>query len=449
MKIVIAGAGEVGSHLAKMLSTEANELTVIESNEARLSALAEDADIIPVHGDPTSIHAQKKAGVEESDLFIAVSPAQAQDVNLTSAMIAKKLGSKKVTARINNDEYLSDENRLLFKELGIDLLFYPEYIASSEIIELLNQTSTSEYMSFASGALQLMVFRLEEDAPIAGQSISELEFYTPESPFRTLAVSRNGETVIPGRDFVFKDNDLVFAISNRDGIREVAKYAGRDNFQVNKLMIIGGGRIGEMVAKKMEKKLDSVKIIERRPERCTELGNILKNTLIVNGDGRNIDLMMNEDLKDCDAVVAVTSSSEANILACMAAKRAGVPKTIAEVENIEYINLAENMGVDAVVNKKLSTASRIFRFTLSNKIRSVKCLNGSNAEVLEYIANPSSEITKRPIREIHFPKDAVIGGIIRGNKGIIAHGDTKVQSYDRVVILSLPSAISKITKFFV
>lgn len=449
MKIIIAGAGEVGSHLARMLDSESNDLTVIESNEQRLYALSEVADIVAVHGNPTSIEVLKKAGVEDSDLFIAVSPAQEQDVNLISAMLAKKLGSKKVTARINNDEYLSNENKLLFTELGIDLLFYPEFIAASEIMDLLNQTGTAEYMSFANGALQLVVFRLSEDAPIAGKSFSELDFFNSQSPYRTVAISRNGETIIPRGDFKFMENDLVFVISKREGVKEATSYSGRDSFDVRKLMIIGGGRIGEILAKKMEKRVDYIKVVELKPERCVYLSDVLEKTLVVNGDGRNIDLLMAEDMKECDAVVAVTSSSEANILACVAAKRVGVPKTIAEVENIEYINLAENMGVDAVINKKLTTAGRIFRFTLSNKIRSIKCLNGSNADMLEYIANPGSDITRAPLSRLKFPKDAIVGGIIRGNEAMIAHGDTQVKPYDRVVVFALPTALNKLNRFFV
>ncbi len=450
MKIVIAGAGEVGSYLSKMLNNnENNELTVIEPNEARLAKLAEEADILPVYGSPTSISVLEKADVGNSDLFIAVSPAQDQDVNLLSAILAKKMGSKKVTARINNDEYLSYDNKLFFTELGIDLLFYPEYIAAIDIIDLLSKTGTSEYMSFSNGALQLIVFRLGEDAPITGKKLSDLDFYNYETPYRTVAVSRAEGTIIPHGDFVFRENDLVFVISKKEGIKDAIMYSGKDSFEIKNLMIIGGGRIGEIVAKKMEKRLDYLKIIELRNERCMYLSDVLEKSLVMNGDGRNIDLLMEEDMRKCDAVVAVTSSSEANILACVAAKRAGVPQTIAEVENIEYIKLAESMGVDAVINKKHATAGRIFRFTISNKIRSVKCLNGSDAEVVEYIANPDSAITRAPIKDLKLPADSIIGGIIRGNAGIIAHGNTVVNPYDRVVVFALPHALNKLNKLFV
>ncbi|MDD2419130.1 MAG: Trk system potassium transporter TrkA [Bacteroidales bacterium] len=447
MKIIIAGAGEVGSHLAKMLSNEYHDLTIVDNDEMRLNRVAESADVITVFGSPTSIKTLAYAGAAKADLFIAVSPAQEQDVNLISALLAKKMGSTRVTARINNDEYLQNENKLLFTELGIDLLFYPEKIASHEIIDLLKQTGTSEFMDFSGGKLQLIVFRLEDGAPLLDKTMAD---YTAEGDlqYRAVAIAREGNTIIPRSNTRFKLHDLVFVISKRTGVQEVMSYSGKNNIDVRRLMIVGGGRIGEMVAKKLENTVDYIKLIERRRERCEYLNDSLNKTLVINGDARNTDLLIDEDVNDFDAFVAVTSSSETNILSCVMAKKMGVAKTIAEVENIDYIKLAEGMGVDAVINKKLITASRIFRFTLSNKVQSIKCLNGSDAEILEFIVNPNSTVTKGKIRDLSFPKDAIIGGIIRGNSSFIAVGDTEIKPYDRVVVFALPSALKKVNKFF-
>lgn len=449
MKIVIAGAGEVGSHLAKMLSNEYNDLTIIDNNESRLNKLAEFVDIVTVEGSPTSIRTLEKAGVPEADLFIAVSPAQEQDVNLISAMLAKKMGSKKVTARINNDEYLDHENKLLFTELGIDLLFYPEKIAAYEIIDLLRQTGTTEFMEFARGKLQMVVFRLEDGAPLISKSIYDLSAPDGDILFKAVAIARNGTTIIPNSEVKFQENDLVFVISTKEGVTEAMSFSGKNEIDIKRLMIVGGGRIGEMLARKLERDVEHIKIIEQRKERCEHLSEILNKSLIINGDGRNSDLLLEEDVKNMDAFVAVTSSSETNILSCVAAKKVGVGKTIAEVENIEYIKLAEGMGVDAVINKKLITAGRIFRFTLSNKVRSIKCLNGSDAEILEFIVNPNSLITTGPVKDLNFPKEAIIGGIIRGNESFIAKGDTNIKPYDRVVVFALPTALAKVNKFFI
>jgi trk system potassium uptake protein TrkA len=447
MKIVIAGAGEVGSHLAKMLSNEYHDLTIIDNDETRLNRVAESADVITVFGSPTSIKTLSYAGAAKADLFIAVSPSQEQDVNLISALLAKKMGSGRVTARINNDEYLQNENKLLFTEMGIDLLFYPEKIASHEIIDLLKQTGTSEFMDFSGGKLQLIVFRLEDGAPLLDKTMSD---YTGEGElqYRAVAIAREGKTIIPRSNTRFKLHDLVFVISKRTGVQEVMSYSGKNNIDVRRLMIVGGGRIGEMVAKKLENSVDYIKLIERRRERCDYLNESLNKALVINGDARNTDLLIEEDVNDFDAFVAVTSSSETNILSCVMAKKMGVAKTIAEVENIDYIKLAEGMGVDAVINKKLITASRIFRFTLSNKVQSIKCLNGSDAEILEFIVNPNSTVTRDKVRNLDFPKDAIIGGVIRGNNSFIAVGDTEIKPYDRVVVFALPTALKKVNKFF-
>lgn len=447
MKIIIAGAGEVGSHLAKMLSNEYHNLTIIDNDESRLNKVAEYSDVVTVFGSPTSIKTLSEAGAHKADLFIAVSPAQEQDVNLISALLAKKMGSGKVTARINNDEYLQTDNKLLFTDMGIDLLFYPEKIASHEIIDLLKQSGTSEFMDFSGGKLQLIVFRLEDGAPLIDKKMSD---YTPQGDqmYRAVAISREGKTIIPRSNTQFKEHDLVFVISKRAGVQEVMSYSGKNNIDVRRLMIVGGGRIGEMVAKKLEKSVDYIKLIERRRERCDYLNNSLDKTLVINGDARNTDLLIEEDVNDFDAFIAVTSSSETNILSSVMAKKMGVTKTIAEVENLDYIKLAEGMGVDAVINKKLITASRIFRFTLSNKVQSIKCLNGSDAEILEFIVNPNSLVTKEPLRNLGFPKDAIIGGIIRGTSSFIATGDSVIKAYDRVVVFALPAALKKVNKFF-
>ncbi len=448
MKIIIAGAGDVGSHLAKMLSNEYHDLTIIDNDEGRLSRVSESSDVITIFGSPTSITTLSQAGAAYADLFIAVSPAQEQDVNIISSLLAKKMGSTRVTARINNDEYLQNDNKILFTEMGIDLLFYPEKIASHEITDLLKQTGTSEFMDFSAGKLQLIVFRLDDGAPLIDKVLGDLTISGEEPLYRAVAIARDGQTLIPRRNTRFKEHDLVFVISKRAGVQEVMSYSGKDNINVRKLMIVGGGRIGEMVAKKLENTVDYIKLIELKKERCEILNERLSKTLVINGDARNTDLLIEEDVNGFDAFVAVTSSSETNILSCVMAKKMGVAKTIAEVENIDYIKLAESMGVDAVINKKLITASRIFRFTLSNKVQSIKCLNGSDAEVLEFIVNPNSLITRDKIRNLGFPKDAIIGGIIRGNHSVIALGDTEIKAYDRVVVFALPSALKKVNKFF-
>ena len=451
MRIVIAGAGEVGSHLAKMLSNESNDITVIDSNPERLNALSANADVITVEGNPSAIKVLMDAGVDKADLFIAVNPSESQDVNIVSAMLAKKLGSKKVTARINNEEYLSYENKFLFKEMGIDLLFYPEKIAAGEIAELLKRTASTNSMDFARGKLQIAVFKLEEDSPILGMNM--LEFSTLAAKdgqkFRVVAIARGDDTIIPKVDTKFKYHDLVFIISTRDGMSVLMGYLGKQDIEVNSLMILGGSPTAEILAQQMSRQIDSIKLIEMNKAKCLDLSERLPdNVIVVNGDGRNSDFLIEESIREYDAFVALTNSTETNILACVAAKSLGVSRTIAEVENIEYIKLAESMGVDAVINKKLITAGRIFKFTLSSKVRFIKYMSGTNAEVLEYIVAPDTAITKKPLKDTRFPHNAIVGGIIRGNESFIAVGDTHIQAYDRVAVFALPEAVKEVDKFF-
>ena len=447
MRIIVAGAGEIGSHLAKMLSMEYHEITVISPDEESLERISGESDIITVEGNSSSIETLIKAGVRNADLFIAVNPDSEQDINIVSSILAKKLGAKKVTARINNEEYQKNENRILFTDLGIDSLFYPEKIAATEIVNLLKQNTASEFMNYSHGKLQLIVYKLEECSPMVDRTVAELRERT-QNLFRSVAISRDNKTIIPKSATRFKVGDVVYLVSKKEGMEQALSLSGKSKVSVRNLMILGGGRIGEMVAKAMEKQVENIRLIDINPEKCAHLSEVLDKTLVINGDGRNSDLLMEEGLKDMEAFIAVTSSSETNILSCVVAKRMGISKVIAEVENFEYIKLAEEMGVDSVINKKLITAGKIFRFTLSNKVRSIKVLNGTDAVVLEFIVNTNSKITTGKLKDLHFPEEAIIGGFVRGNESFIADSESTIRPYDQVVVFANPDAVDKVDKFF-
>lgn len=451
MRIVIEGAGEVGSHLAKMLSRGANEITVIDNDEERLQKLESTVDITTVTGQLSSLKYLRMAGVDKADIFISVNPNTTQDVNIVSALLAKQLGCKKVCARIDNEEYLSYENKYLFTDMGIDLMFYPEKIAATEIIDQLKHTASSDAMDFAHGKLQMAVFKLEEDSPLLDLKLAEFTaaLSKDDLQFRVVAVSRGNDTLMPRYDMKFKYHDLIFIITKREGMAPLMKFLGKSNIEVNSVMILGGSAIGKIVASDICNQVDSVKVIDKDKDRCIELSEATDNNVIfVNGDGRNSDFLMEENIKDYDAFVAVTGKDEVNILACVVAKKFGVSRTIAEVENIEYIRLAEEMGVDAVINKKLLTVGKIFKMTLSDKVRFIKYMGGTNAEVIEYIATPGSAITKAPLKDLDFPSEAIIGGVIRGNSSIIAVGETQIEAYDRVAVFALPEAVKDVDRFF-
>lgn len=451
MRIVIGGAGQVGSYLAKMLSREANEITVIDSDAGRLAQLATTADVVTVQGLPSSIQVLKNAGVADADLFISVNPFVAQDVNIASALLAKKLGAKKVTARIIDEEYLAPENKLIFKEMGIDLMFFPEKIAAEEIADQLKHTASTDSMDFAHGKLQMAVFKIEENSPMLDMKLGEFVAQTSDAglQFRIIAIARGDDTIIPKVDTSFQYHDLVFTIAKREGMPVLMKFFGKNNIEVDKIMILGGSEIAEQLAKNIAHQVSEIKIIEKDKERCYELIEMLpSNVTIVNGDGRNSDLLAEENIKSYDAFAALSGSDETNVLACVIARKFGIERVVAQVENVEYIRIAEELGVDTVINKKLLTAAKMLKFTLSGKARTVKYMSGTKAEVLEYTVAPDSAITKGPLKNIGFPKNAIVGGVIRGNEAYIAVGDTTIEAYDRVAVFALPDAVKEVDKFF-
>lgn len=452
MQIVIAGAGEVGSHLAKMLRTEGHDVSVIDDNSQRIAKLEFYTDVEPIIGNPSSISVLKEAEVDKADLFVAVYPFAAQEINVISALIAKRLGAAKVMARISDEEYLSPENKLLFKELGIELMFYPERAAADEIIDFLRHNSTAETMEFARGKLQVAVFKLNEESPVLDMKLSE--FIKPLSPveasqFRVIAINRNEKTIIPRLNTKFQFGDLVFTISKREGVEALNRYFGKSNIHIESAFIFGGNSIAEMLACSLAKSGIAVKIVDEDKERCRQLSETLPASVrVVNGNGRNSDFLYEEGIHQYDAFIALTGSDETNVLSCVVAKKFGVARTVAEVENIEYIHLAEEMGIDNIINKKLLTAGRIFRLTLSGRAKFVRYMAGTNTEVIEYNVRPGSAITKGAIRNLDFPDNAIIGGVIRGNEASIAVGDTVIEPYDRVAVFTLPEAVKEVDSMF-
>ena len=454
MKIIIEGAGQVGSHLAKMLSQEGSEITVIDNNPERIRNLVSTADVATIQGPPSKIELLTEAGCAGADLFIAVNPTMNQSVNIVSALLAKRLGTKRVIARIDDEAYLAPENKLLFKDMGMDMMFFPEKSASEEILDMLRHSAATDSMDFARGKLQLAVFKLEDDSPLLDMNVKEfahaMKEKQGEAEFRIVAISRNGNTIIPSFDTSFKAFDYLYIITLRDGLPALTKFLGKDKLEVKRVMILGGSEIGQMVATRLaQQKLDDIKLIDIDAAKCRRLSEDLPDEVsVANGDVRNTDFLQDEDIRSYQAVVAVTGHDETNILTCVVAKKLGVPRVIAQVENLEYVRLAEEMGVDSVVNKKLVTASRIFKFTLSDKVRSVRYMSGTDAEVLEYTAAPGSKITKNILREVEFPQDAIIGGVIRGGDSFIAVGHTQIEAYDRVAVFALPDAVKDVDKLF-
>jgi trk system potassium uptake protein TrkA len=444
MKIVIAGIGEMGIHLAKMLSGHGHDITVIDTESKALAEVVSLADVITVEGDSTTFAILRKASVRKCDLFIAVHPVE--NTNILSAIMAKQLGAKKAIARIDNNEYLEPNNKEMFINMGIDYMFYPENIAAEQVISLLGHTSTTEFVDFSGGRLSLLVFRLEPTSPLVGREFSSFVM-DEESTYRTVAISRDGKTIIPHGADSYMVGDMIYVIARHDSVSDIMSLSGQGDVHIKNMMILGGSRIGVQIAQALQNDVN-IKLVEYNSEKANRLAGQLEKTLIINEDGRNTEAMLEEGLSNMDAFVAVTGRSETNILAAMLAKRMGAKKVIAEVENLNYINIADSVGVDTIINKKMVSASNIFRFTMATDVLDIRCLTGSDAEVLEFIVKPNSPATKAAIKDLGLPNDVTIGGIVRGDKVFIASGKTEISAYDRVVVFAMPSAISKVGYYF-
>lgn len=445
MRIIIAGAGDVGSHLAKMLTSENHDIVLIDIVEDKLRNIGSMHDLMTIHGSVTSISLLNDANIKKADLFIAVTGYEA--VNINSCILAKKLGAKKTIARIDNPEYLFLSCKEIFASVGLDYMIYPEMIAANEVVGLLHQAGMTEIIEFSGGKLSMYVIRLTENAPIINKTLIEATDISKPLDFRAVAINRNTETIIPKGKDKFLVNDHVYVITNQTSVEDILKYSGVDQFDIKNIMILGGSRIGKRTAKQLGRQ-HHVKLIEISRQKAYELSNFLEHTLVIHGDGSSVDLLVQEGLPTMDAFVAVTGNSETNVISCMLAKQMGVKKTIAEVENIDYIKLAESMGIDAIINKKLITANKIFRFTITSEMSSMRRLIGTDAEVMEFVVKPGSKITENPLKDMNFPKDAIIGGVIRGKSSFIASGNTEIKSNDKVVVFALPSAVAKMSKFF-
>ncbi|MEM9361008.1 MAG: Trk system potassium transporter TrkA [Bacteroidota bacterium] len=448
MKIIIAGAGEVGFHLAKLLSYEAQDITLIDTDKESLTYADNHLDIRVLRGDATSIEVLREARVENSELVIGVTASET--TNLTLCLLAKQLGCKRTIARISNTEFVDNKDVIKFDELGIDELISPEELAATEIQLLLNQSAFNDTYEFEEGLLTMIGVFLPKSAPFVGKMVKEAANIFPELHFMPIALQRMGTqfTVIPRGDTVFKEGDQVYFITSAGGVDELYKLTGMQKREIKNVMILGGSKVGYKTARDLCTKKFNVKLIEKNKEKAFDIADDIPHALVINGDGRNVELLDEESLESMDAFIAVTGNSETNIMSCLVAKSKKIKKTIALVENMDYFQLSHSIGVDTLINKKLLAANNIFRYIRRGEVLALTRLNNLTAEILEFEVKANSLVNGEIIRELNFPREAIIGGVIRDGKGIIALGDFRIMEGDRVVVCSKPKAISRIEKLF-
>jgi trk system potassium uptake protein TrkA len=445
MKVIIAGAGEVGFHLAKLLTMEGHALTVIDKDPDSLQQIAQHLDLEVLEGSSTSIITLTNAKVQKADLVIGVT--NSEDVNLTTCIIAKHLGAKRTVARISNVEFLTSKEKLDLAEIGIDELISPASLAAREIKRLCKESALTDFIDFDKGKLSLMGLKVEHDSLVAGKTIEELAHLNRDKNFITVAVLRNNETIVPKKDTRFLINDHAYFCANPEGLDRVLEIFKKDRLEIKHIMILGGSSVGYHAAKALSKRY-RVKLVEPVKERCIKLAEQLPDTLIINADGRNVDILEEENLSEMDAFIAVTGNSETNIITSLVAKNHGVDKTIALVENIDYIHLSQSIGVDTLINKKLIAANFIFRYIRQGEVLSLTSLHGADVEVLEFEVPPGAKIIGKTIGGLKFPKNAVVGGVVRNDTGRIPDSHFVFEEKDHVVVLSKMQCIHKVESFF-
>lgn len=447
MKIIIAGAYSIGTHLAKLLSRSDNDITLLDEDGERLAKIAADCDLLTMQASPTSVRSLNEVGAGSADLVIAVTPNE--HANFTICALSKRLGAKKTVARVDTDEYSDEELRNLFAEIGVDSVIYPEALAATDIINGLKMSWVRQRWDVHGGALVMLGIKLRETCTILNKPLREL--CGPDDPYIVVAVKRDDDTIIPRGDDVLRLNDLAYFMTTRPFIPYIRQIVGKEKYaDVKNVMVMGGGKTAVKAISEMPEYM-KVKVIEASEDRCEELNDLLgsRHALIIHGDGRDLPLLMDEGIRSTQAFVALTGNAETNILACLTAKRLGVRKTVAMVENVDYVVMAENLDIGTIINRKAIAASHIYQMMLDSNVSNVRFLMTANADVAEFKPKKGSRITLRPVRELGLPKGMTIGGMVRDGEGILVSGNTQFREGDSVMVFCHGIDMKKVEKLFI
>lgn len=446
MKIVIAGAGAVGTHLAKLLSREKHDIIVIDSNPDKLVDLSNSFDLLTKAVSPLSIEGLRSINVEKADLFIGVTPHETD--NIIACMLARKMGARKTVARADSYEYIEKKNQELFKSIGIDSLILPEMIAAQEIASSVSRSWIRQWWEVENSDLVMMGIKVRENSHILNVPLKNL--CGPESPYHIVAVKRADETIIPHGNDIIRSYDLVFFMTTRKYIPYIREIVGKENYpDVKNVAIMGGGMTSLFTAKLLPDYMH-VKIIEKDEQRCRELFELIenKNVMIIHGDGRDMSLLQEENIPNDEAFIALTPNSETNILSCLAAKRMHIPKTVAMLDNLSYVSMAESLDIGTLINKQNIAAGYIYQMMLKADVTNVKTLMVANADVAEFNIKERSKITSKAIKDLNLPKGATLGGFVRNGVGSLINGNTRLQAGDHVVTFCIGNDLSRLSTLF-
>ncbi|TFB08001.1 Trk system potassium transporter TrkA [Candidatus Atribacteria bacterium MT.SAG.1] len=443
MKIIIIGAGKVGCQIAKTLSSENHDVVIIEKDDMKRQSAQDNLDVLTILGNGANVRTLEKAGIKQTDMIIAVTSSD--EVNMIACMTAKQFGVPQKIARIRNPEYLY-ANALSREKLGIDLTINPERATAKEIVKLLKSPiNVAQVQSFAGGKVQLFELKIEKGFPFINQQLRAITF---KYPILVAAIFRNDKIIIPNGEEKITTGDNLYILIKKDYFAGLNEIFNQKPLNMQNVMILGGSRIGIQTALILAKLGIGTKLIERDKEKCEKIAESLPHTLVINGDGTNIDLLKSEGIETIDGFVAVTGFDEDNLLVALLAKHLGTKKVIAKVDRTNYIPILEKIGVDAVVNPRMTTASAILRFIRKGKIISLTLLKEGEAEVIELIVSPYSKIINKPLKKANLPQNTIIGAIVRKDEVIIPHGNDIIQPEDKIIIFALSSDIKKIEKIF-
>lgn len=442
MKIVIAGAGEVGMHLAKLLSFEEQDIIVIDEDAEKLDLLDSSYNLMTVKGSPTSFYAQKDANVQNCDLFVAVTPSET--TNLVACSIAKGLGAQTTVARISHYGFMDPANKKTMIRMGVDRLIYPEYLAAAEIITALEHSWVRNWFELHEGQIILVGVRIRDNAPLAGKLLKDVG---ASGKLHISAIRRNRETIIPRGNDSMESGDVLYITATRENIDEVIRMCGKEQEKIKKVLIMGGSKIAIRLTD-MAKGRYKFTIIDNNKDVCMNLPEKCPDAHIIHGDARDPEVLAEAGIDNCDAFVALSPSSETNILTTLSAKEYGIKKSVAEVEDMQFISQAEALGIGSVLNKKLLASSTIFQLLLDSDTSSSKCLALSDAEVAELEVRPNAKITKAPVKDLNLDRSMTLAALIRNGKGMLVNGNTMFMPGDKVMVFCLTGALHKVERLF-
>ena len=435
----------MGYHLAEQLSYDNKDITLIDMDREVLDYVSSKLDVLTVQGDATSFEVLQKANVSRASMVLAVTTSE--KTNIVTALLAKQLGAKRVMARVRNHSYLSEENLPYFTNLGIDNLISPTMLCSREIYNMIENSSFTEVFDFGGGKLNIVGVTLDQTNPLVNQRIMDTKSNSIFEDIRIIAIVRDQKTIIPKGNTIIRNNDHVFFISNKKNTESILEVLGQVKVVIKNVMIIGGDDMAVTTALRLQDKF-RVTLINKDKERCKWLAEHLHNTLVINGDYKNVELLIEEGLEQMDAFLALTESSETNIITSLTAKNHGVYKTIAHVDTREYIHISHSIGVDSLINKKLVAANEISRFLKKGTVDAVSGIYGVDAEFIQYSVTKVNRLTKHPLKEMHFPDTAIVAGVIRGDEVFIPDGDFQLNVDDKAIVLALPEARNSLEKLF-